>query len=192
MTARNRAGSKDYRKNIACLESLWNSNIENRLSVVPILELVSKVNGVRYTYLTCNTREELGHNLGKLKRKRRYGILYLSFHGKPGEVVLDGTSVDLETLATLMDKGFAGWVVHFGTCATIDIPRARMRKFMNATAVAMVLGYGTHVNWVASAALDLLLFDWLQYYGDMRRLWTGFKKSHTGLIANTGLRAFHA
>lgn len=186
------AGSRHRSKNIACVESLWNSDIENRLSVVPILELVSKVNGVRYTYLTCNTREELGYNLGKLKRKRGYGILYLSFHGKPGEVVLDGTSVDLETLAALMARGFAGWVVHFGTCATIDIPRKRMRKFMKATGVALVMGYGTDVNWVASAALDLILFDCLQYYEDLRKLWIAFRRKQAGLIASTGLRAFHA
>jgi hypothetical protein len=49
------AGARDHRKNIACLESLWNSDIENRLSVVPVLELVSRVNGIRYTYLACGT-----------------------------------------------------------------------------------------------------------------------------------------
>ncbi|MBM3357788.1 MAG: hypothetical protein FJY54_08680 [Betaproteobacteria bacterium] len=89
---------KDHRKNIACLESLWNSDIENRLSVVPILDLVSKVDGIRYT---C-------------------------------------------------------------------------------------------VNWIASAALDLLLFDWLQYYGDTRRLWKDFRRRHVELIRRTGLKAFHA
>ena len=38
--AGNRA--RDHRTNIACLESLWNSDLENRLSVVPILDLVSR------------------------------------------------------------------------------------------------------------------------------------------------------
>ena len=51
--------ARDHRKNIACLESLWNSDIENRLSVVPILDLVCTINRIRYTHLTCNTREEL-------------------------------------------------------------------------------------------------------------------------------------
>ena len=64
--------ARDHRTNIACLESLWNSDLENRLSVVPILDLVSRVNGTRYTYLTCNTREELAYNLGKLGKRRGY------------------------------------------------------------------------------------------------------------------------
>jgi hypothetical protein len=184
--------AKDHRKNIACLESLWNSDIENRLSVVPILELVCKINGIKYTYLTCNTREELGYNLGKLNSRRGYRILYLSLHGKPGEIILDGGRTDLETLATMMGERFAGWAVHFGSCSTIAVSRGRLRRFIAATKVAIVLGYETDVNWIASAALDLLLFDWFQYYGDTRRLWKDFRKNNSGLIAQTGLKAFHA
>jgi len=185
------ARARDHRKNIACLESLWSSDVENRLSVVPILELVSKVNGIRYTYLTCNTREELSYNLGKLGKRRGYRILYLSLHGKPGEIILDGGRTDLESLADMMGARFAGWAVHFGTCATIDVPPARLRRFMRATKVAMLLGYRTDVNWIASAALDLLLFDWFQYYDDTRRLWRDFRKDYAELIRQTGLEAFH-
>jgi len=184
--------STDHRKHIACLESLWNRDIEHRLSVVPILELVSRVNGIRYVYLTCNTREELAYNLGKLGGRRGYRILYLSLHGKPGELVLDGGRTDLEALGLMMGRRFAGWAVHFGSCSTIDVPRRRLERFMQATGVAVVLGYETDVNWIASAALDLLLFDWFQYYGDTRRLWRDFRRDYAALIRSTGLRAFHA
>ena len=183
--------ARNHRKNIACLESLWNSDVENRLSVVPILELVCRINKIRYTYLTCNTCEELAHNLPKLARGRGYRILYLSFHGKPGQVLLDGATTDLEALAAMMGKGFAGWAVHFGSCSTIDVPRPRIRKFMAATGVTIVLGYRKDVNWIATAALDLILFDWFQYYGDTRRLWQDFKKKNGEMIEQTGLNAFH-
>lgn len=189
---RKRSGGRDHRTNIACLESLWNSDIENRLSVVPILDLVCRVNGIRYTYLTCNTREELAYNLGKLGSGRGYRILYLSLHGRPGEIVLDGGRTDLESLAVMMGTRFAGWAVHFGSCSTISVPPARLRRFIAATRASVVLGYETDVNWIASAALDLLLFDWFQYYGDMRRLWRDFRKDYAALIRSTGLRAFHA
>ena len=186
------AKSRDHRKNIACLESLWNSDIEYRLSVVPILELVTRMNGIKYTRLTCNTREELAYNLRKLGQRRGYRILYLSLHGKPGELLLDGARTDLESLAAMMGTGFAGWAVHFGSCSTIDAPRARIRRFMAATKVATVLGYQGDVNWIASAALDLLLFDWFQYYSDTRRMWKDFRKDYASLITQTGLRVFHA
>src|SRR5262252_6773759 len=112
----------DHRTNIACLESLWNSDIENRLSVVPILYQVARVNRIKYTYLTCNTREELAYILGKLGKGRRYRILYLSLHGKPGEIILDGGRTDLESLAAMMGRRFSGWALHFGSCSTIAVP----------------------------------------------------------------------
>jgi len=92
----------------------------------------------------------------------------------------------------MMGTRFAGWAVHFGSCSTISVPPTRLRRFIAATRASVVLGSETDVNWIASAALDLLLFDWFQYYGDMRRLWRDFRKDYAALIRSTGLRAFHA
>lgn len=183
--------TKSYKKNIACLESLWDTDIEDRLSVSPILEIVSKMDGVNYTHLTCSTVEELKFNLNLLKRKRGYGILYLAFHGRPGKIILAKSPIDIEKLATFMGKGFKDWIVHFGTCGTIDVERERIKNFIGATGVSMVLGYKRGVDWIDSAALDLLILDWLQEYKDMTKFWENFKKVSKGLISITGLKAFH-
>ncbi len=182
---------KSYKKKIACLESLWDQQIENRLTVIPILELASKLHDVKFTYLTCNTKEEFKHNLQKLRRKRGYGILYLAFHGNPGEILLDGTPLKLETIATIMGKGFAHWIIHFGSCGTVDTDEQRMRRFIARTEVSMVVGYKKDVYWAESAAVDFLLMDWLQRYKDMGRLWKRFSKQYRGFITNAGLKAFH-
>ena len=77
-----------YRKrNIACLESMWNGHIENKLNVLPTLELISKTMESKFSHLTCNTREELQYNLNLLC-KRNYGVLYFAFHGSPGRIHL--------------------------------------------------------------------------------------------------------
>ncbi|OLC13982.1 MAG: hypothetical protein AUH29_11445 [Candidatus Rokubacteria bacterium 13_1_40CM_69_27] len=182
--------ARSHKKNIACVESLWDGNIESRLSVVPLLELASRVDELKFSYLTCNTEEELKFNLGKLKNRRGYGILYLSCHGRPGELVLDQTAVEIEKLAQYMGEGFANWVVHFGSCATINVPQARISKFIAGTAVSMVVGYKTDVDWIDSAAVDLILFDRLQEYREMHRFWQHFKRRYRDLVAVTGLRAF--
>jgi len=182
--------ARTRKKNIACVESLWDGNIESRLSVVPLLELASRVDDVRFSYLTCNTEEELKYNLGKLKHKRGYGILYLSCHGRPGELVLDQQGIEIEKLAQYMAHGFASWVVHFGSCATINIPQARISRFIATTKVSMVVGYKKDVDWIDSAAIDLVLFDRLQEYRHMDRFWTVFKRRYRDLIGVTGLRAF--
>jgi hypothetical protein len=84
----------EYQKSIACLESIWYRDIENSLDVTPILEIVSKMHEIRSSHLTCNTIEELTYNLGLLKQKPGYGILYLAFHGKPGKIILaNGTQL---------------------------------------------------------------------------------------------------
>ena len=182
--------ARSHKKNIACVESLWDGNIESRLSVVPLLELASKVDELKFAYLSCNTEQELKHNLKKLRRKRGYAILYLACHGRPGEIVLDESSVDMEELAAIMGDGFTNWVIHFGTCATISVEPARISRFIAATQVSMVLGYKTDVDWIDSAALDLVLFDRLQEYRDMHRFWETFKRRYRDLIGVTGLRAF--
>jgi len=186
------AKAKSHKKHIACLETLWDPDIENRLNVVPILELASKVNKVDFTYLTCHTAAELRFNLRMLKRKSGYGILYVAFHGGPGEIYLhDGSTVDLETFATYMGRGFNDWIVHFSTCGTIGVEQARLANFIETTNVAMMVGYKRDVDWMEGAALDLLLFSWLQSYKNMRVFWGRFKEQYAGLISATGLKAYH-
>jgi len=120
-----------------------------------------------------------------------YYILYLSFHGHPGEIVVDGSKMKIESLAFFMGTGFTNWVVHFGTCETIDTAKDRIYDFIEATGVFMVLGYKIDVCWVDATALVFLLLERLQWYKDMRRMWKRFKKNYKDLISITGLRAFH-
>jgi len=180
--------AKQKKKSIICLESLWDQDLEShrRLSMGPIMELVSKLNEVKLILLSCNTKEELRYNLVKIKRRSGYGILYFAFHGSPGEIQLDEGSIDLETLAGFMGRGFANWVVHFGTCSTIDTDRERIANFLDSTRISMIAGYKKDVIWTDSAALDLLFLTWLQRYKNMRALWKKFKKTYSGLISNTG------
>jgi hypothetical protein len=185
------AKSKAHKKNIVCLESLWDHDMENRLTVLPVLELTSKISGTKSILLTCNTVEEFSHNLKMLKRKSGYGILYFAFHGFPGGFLIDGSPVELEAVAELMGKGFSKWVVYFGSCETTKTRRWRISDFMARTGVSMVLGYKRWVDWVESAALDLMLLNRMQDYKDMRKFWGFFQRRYGPLIQITGLEAFH-
>jgi hypothetical protein len=178
--------TRNYRKNIACLESFWDDDIENRLTVAPILELLSKRNRIKFTLLTCNTKEELEHNLALIRKRRGYGILYLAFHGSPGKILLN-----IETLAEIMGKGFTSWVVYFGSCATINVKEDRIFNFLESTGILMVMGYDRPIDWLSSTALDLFLLDCLQFYRDMRKFWNFFRKNYHGMTEIIGLKAFH-
>jgi hypothetical protein len=123
----------------------------------------------------------------KLWKKRSYGILYLAFHGFRGGISLDdGTSVNLKQLASLIGHSFNGRTVHFGSCETLNTRRKDIENFLANTGVSLVTGYVKEINWAESAALDLLLFDWLQRGEDMKK----FQSKYRELIKINGLRVF--
>ena len=184
------ARSKSYHKNIVCLESFWSHDVENRLSVQPILEMASKKNYIKTVLLTCNTIEELKFNLGIVKNVRGYRILYLAFHGYPGGIYLPDLKIDMESLADFMKRDFREWIVYFDSCQTVSVEKDRILNFMSKTGVTMVVGYSRRVDWLDGAAMDLLILDWIQYYKNMGRFWTRFKNAYKDLIRITGLKVF--
>jgi hypothetical protein len=183
---------RQYAKNIVCLESLWDSELENRLSVLPILELTARTMEVKYIFLTCNTKAELRHNLRLVGKKKSYGILMLAFHGEPGIIELAGekSHVSLESLITMMGRRFAGWVVHFGSCGTVQIDEDRLERFIAATGVAMVMGYTKQVDWTEGVAMDLVLLRWLQGYKNLSAFQKHMKKRYAALIKFTGFHTY--
>lgn len=181
---------RHYVKNIVCLESIWDEDLENRTSVRPVLKLISYATGARFIYLTCNTKPELKSNLKLLWKKKSYNILLLSLHGAPGHVELADTVVTLESLAWLMGRRFEGWVVHFAGCSTVKIDESRMAKFVALTGVATVLGYKDDVEWMDGTVMDMLLLYCLQYYRNVRSLWKHLKKKYPDLVKKTGLHVY--
>lgn len=185
------ASRKPYKKGIACIESFWDSNVERRLNVGPLLEIIASRNSSRFIHLTCNTQDELKFALKSIPAKAPFRILYFAFHGHPGTIELaDGTSLSLDELATIMGRKFANWVIHFGTCGTIHTTPAVLRDFKRRTGAALLLGYTKNIDWVESAAMDLILFDWMLYSQKMGSMWSRVKDRYPGLVSLTGLAAF--
>jgi hypothetical protein len=181
---------KSYRKHVACLEGLWDLNVARPLTVRHILQTGADVAGFRFAHLTCNTGAEFDYNLRLLRGLRGFGVLYLAFHGSPGRIELPTETLELEELARRMGRGFKGWIVHLGACATVRVPAPRLEAFVQSTGVAMVLGYRKNVDWLESAGAELLLLDRLQRYVDLGSMWSGFQKDHPGLVERTGLSVY--
>jgi len=178
-----------YRKrNIACVESMWNGHIENKLNVLPTLELISKTMDSKFSHLTCNTREELQYNLNLLC-KRNYGVLYFAFHGSPGRIHLHRDRVKLPELAGMMNHRFTNWMVHFGTCSTLRKPTA-VRDFVEQTQVAMVTGFTRDVDWIESSSFELLLFKALHTFKSPRVVIRHLQHKYPDLVESTGFKFF--
>jgi uncharacterized protein DUF6642 len=179
--------AKTRLKNIACLEGHWDGDLARPLSVRPILETTASMHRVQFAHLSCNTEPELNYNLSLLKRRPSFQILYLAFHGSPGVLELPRGNVSLEKLAAKLGAGFAGRVIHLGTCQTIDVPRRRVREFLDRTGVALLLGYRHDVDWMEAAGTELLLLHRLQHYRNLGAFWSDFTANYRDLIRLTGL-----
>ena len=183
--------AKSYFKHIACLESFWTYDVVNRLSVAPILELLSKINGTSSVYLTCNTIEEFKFNLDIYKRAKGFDILYLGFHGYPGGILLPDLKIDIETLASLMGRKFRNRIIYFDSCLTLNVEKKRIVNFLTDTGAMMLIGFKRRIDWLDGAAIDLLVLDWLQHYKDSRRFWNRFRRAYKDLIRITGMVVYN-
>lgn len=178
-----------YRKrNIACLESMWNGKFENKLNVLPTLELISKTMESKFSHLTCNTREELRYNLNLLCR-RNYGVLYFAFHGSPGKIHLHRDKVTLNELAGMMNHRFANWIIHFGTCSTLRKPTAVV-DFVDQTSVSMVTGFTRDVDWIESSSFELLLFKAFHLFKSPKVVCRHLTHKYPDLVEATGFKFF--
>lgn len=174
-------------KNIFCLESLWDNKLEKKLSVLPLLELAERTCSLEFIHLTCNTTAELEFNLGLSPKRKSYGLLYLAFHGSVGSIQLyNGESIDFNRLAKMMGQRYEGWVVHIGSCNTLNAKESEIREFIKQTGIKVVTGYVKTVDWVDSAALDLIIFRWWQDYQNPRSFLKFIESTYSNLVEING------
>lgn len=152
----------------------------------PIAEVIAKTYGIEVVYLSCNTLSEFEFNL-KLVQKTNFDILYLAFHGESDAIELpDETSLSLVDLAGLMKKRFKDWIVYFGSCGTCDVESEHLEWFRQETGVVAVMGYVETVDWIESAALDMIVLAWLQEYKDLSALMRRINNDYPDLVERLG------
>lgn len=146
--------------NILCIESDWSESIDlPKQSVYPLLELIQMEYKIKILHLNCNTFEEFQHDLNLANRK--YGIIYLAFHGKPGKLLIQNKEITLDELAEIMKKKFTRCGIHFASCNTLNVPKTAIQNFIEKTGVSFVSGYKKSVYWIPSAAVDLVYLDYI-------------------------------
>jgi hypothetical protein len=184
---------------VFCLEGDWEGELTSRSSVRPMLELLEGLKRIEYVHKDVGTRAELRYYLRRWLDEdpsvAEYGTLYLAFHGgargprRAGERVLqiseaDDGEISLEELASILGANMTGVVIHLGSCSLLrERPRA-LHDFLEATGAKAVAGYTTDVEWVASAAMDMLFFDKIADYSQ----WPAAKRALEGDEALRTLR----
>ena len=157
----------DQTKGIFCLEGNW-FGTKDRTTIEPVLRLLETANDLRvpYVHFDVATREELEFRLKEWGKAsfRNYPILYLAFHGNPGEIELGQANggFKLKDLATRLEGVCNGRIIHFGSCSTLDLHGNTLNRMLHQTKALALCGYKSDVDWLSSSAFDLLFLAALQ------------------------------
>jgi hypothetical protein len=152
-------------KGVFCIEGIWENDLRKRSSVRPILDILQHNVAVDYIYESCATVVELEFFIKKwcLRRYKDFPILYLAFHGKANEIMLDDHNpYSLDNLAELLKGKCKQSIVYFGSCSTLDLRRNYLKKFLEKTQALAICGYKNEVDWVPSTAFELLVLSLMQ------------------------------
>jgi hypothetical protein len=148
------------RPGIFCLETSWNKRLDDKTSVLPILDLLHRTDHARYIHRDVGTSEELTHYLKKWRQAQYsdYEVLYFAFHGTRGAIDVGprGASVPLVDLADTLEGRAANRVVVFASCETIKDTKA-VEDFRRRTKAKAVCGYSRQVDWIQATAFELVL-----------------------------------
>lgn len=166
---------------IYCLEGHWNTDewdikechwrIEP--TVEPMLQQIQRLGIWNYARRDCATSEELSYFLDREWHQCKYGsVLFFAAHGSTGSLYFsDNFSLDLESLAVRLEDRCEHCLVHFSSCAVMDIDEKRLVKFLLRTKAMGISGFAANeVGWVTavdrrgnqtapSLALELLLLS---------------------------------
>lgn len=164
---------------ILCLEGDSEADLTSATSVRPMLELLRDVADVEFVHKDIGTRTELEHYLRRWTTDdssvEQFLTLYIALHGTKKASLsgweraliishADDGVVSLRELATMLGDGLAGVVVHLGSCSVLKEEEKLLKDFCRTTGIAALAGYTTDVEWMPSAALDLLFFSSIAPY----------------------------
>lgn len=150
-------------KGIFCLEGLWEPKLTDKSTVLPLLQLLEANSGIKFIHRDCATVEELEFYLKKWGQAayNAYPILYLAFHGEAGEIWVD-KKYSIDQLAESLSGTCERSIIYFGSCSTLDVDKRHLKRFLKQTNALAVCGYKNEVDWMRSAAFDLLAFGAMQ------------------------------
>jgi len=192
MGAKTRRG---YKHGIFALEtSQWYGNLKCRTSVRPMLSMLEDSSlKVPYIYRDVAVHEEFWHFLKKWTQKayENYPILYLLFHGEPGQIIVGegkNNEIELNTVAERLEGKCKGKIIIFSSCSTLDKNARWMNSFLRSTKAEAVIGYRIDVDWMESVLFEMLLLCEFQSRAlDLK----GLRKSKSEVdkaVARSGLK----
>jgi len=169
------------------------ADLTYKASVRPLLAILEQVWGGEFVHRRIGTKEELSYYVNKWLQKKYdwYTVGYFAFHGSRREIHLGGDSVTLDQLAGMINKnrnGATGRVIYLGSCSTLGADEGEIEQFCKATRAKAVIGYTRVVQWIESAAFELLLLETLTHYKSMGWAKKKMNREYGELAERLGMR----
>lgn len=157
-------------KGVFCLETHTWGNPKDRTSVEPVLRLLERMSRYKVQYIrhSIASKGDFDYCLDQFCGKgfHNYPILNLSFHGQGGEYPAiqlgDKSLIPLDEIEECIDGRCDNRVIYFGSCGVMDTHGKRLKRFVKNTRALAVCGYREEVDWLQSAAFELLVLGHLQ------------------------------
>lgn len=175
--------SKSYSKDIFCLEGDWSKNLKKQTGVLAVLMFLKQNRDINYIHRHCGTVENLKYYLqtAREKKYKNYSIIYLAFHGKPGEILIGKDRISLDQLAEMLGPDCHNKVIHFGTCHTLNTDLRNIKRFLKKTNALCVCGFGKEIPFVEGSVFDILLIDMMQEFRNVGTVLNRIKKYYSSL-----------
>ena len=183
--------SKFKQKHIFCVEGNWSNDLKDKASIITALEFLKANADINFIRRDCSTVEQFTTLLKQSLQKayKKYGIIYLAFHGRPGELHIGKRkSMDFDSIAKILDGQAKDKIIHFGSCSTLNIDGWELRRFRKETGALAISGYTKDIDFIRSSVLDILYFRTCQDNRNMGSIERKMKSYNTKLMKELGFK----
>lgn len=159
------------------LESLWDSELDSKLSVKPFFDGLSEVHSIKYVYHTFYDDEDMYYFIRK--SKSLCSSYYIAAHGSRECLhSINNKKIEVESLQDIFKNSRGKDIgILFGSCNFIDEKTAK--EFLDFTKAEWVAGYNSKVDWFDSTIIDLAFW---RYYLKGDKGVKGYQREVTPLV----------
>ena len=152
------------KKRIFCLEGLWEQDLTKKSTILPILDLLYLNDKIEFIYRDCATKEEIEFYLQKWTQEKYafFPILFLAFHGEEGIIHIGKTKYPVDRLSKILSGKCTNAIIFFASCKTLKMDKRKLKKILVNTGALAICGYRSDVDWMKSAAFELLVLNEMQ------------------------------
>jgi hypothetical protein len=181
---------------VFCVEGEWDHNLASRGSVLPTLELLERLNSIRFIHRDTATPQELRYFLDRwlLRKYDDYSVGFFAMHGEPTKLWLnDSHDVGLGEVASWMSGKCQGKKLYFGSCSVLQASDDTLVEFLRETKATLLCGFTKDVDWVESAAFETVVLNSLANSATARSTEQLMRKPQWSALADyLGFRVVYA